>query len=413
MKLLTRQQTLDSFQRNSLSVMAHAKGAGLSLTDYLDRVTERNKDDELSTLDWMLWREGVNCYDAGYTPSSRLSDLGDWTSRDFDDTPVAKLFYEKMGDRFAKTMYRGLKDVSYRLPVSIDRAGASMLSKISAGTAMNLYNDTDFYRAEQFGPTIDYMDIIGAAETTTDDAIRKNKYNNTKTERTMQVTPEAVAPLRMELAYSSEIVEFTAYGIAIEATYDFLNASQTRTMAIMNALDEVALQYRTVIFEEVVKKIVGAIPTGHTVNKKSDGLTMKTWREFRMKYNHYGLDIVLGNAQSIAQFEELITGQSNTTLAHLAVFWSGQAPGASTPLLLNKQPMIPRYGWYDELTTQLPNDVLITFDKLRSSKVWFKRSLDQDETKRDPENRTVTRFLNTQVAIDVPDPNGIYKMEIG
>ena len=49
-------------------------------------------------------------------------------------------------------------------------------------------------------------------------------------------------------------------------TYDFLNASQTRVSAIMNALDEVALQYRTIIFEEIVKKIVTAVPTGNAIN---------------------------------------------------------------------------------------------------------------------------------------------------
>ena len=52
---------------------------------------------------------------------------------------------------------------------SIERAagGASAIAKIEAGTAMNLYDDSDFYRAELFGPTIDYMQIIGTSETTT------------------------------------------------------------------------------------------------------------------------------------------------------------------------------------------------------------------------------------------------------
>ncbi len=413
MDLLTRQQTLDSFRQNSHKVIEAARAEGMYLTDYLDWVTQPNKDDELNTLDYMLWREGINCYDYGYTPASQVSKLGDWSDKNnFDNKPEVKLFYEKMGDRFSKTMYRGLNHLKYREPVNIERAGASMIAKIEAGTAMNLYNDSDYYRAKLFGPTIDWMQIVGNSETTNDDAIRKNKYNNSPDERKMRVTPESVGPVRMELAYAKDLVEFTPYGIAIEATYDFLNASQTRVSAIMNALDEVALQYRTIIFEEIVKKIVAAVPTGNAINPDSSGLTTKVWREFRMKYNHYALDIVLGNSQSIAQWEEMVFGGNDTTLAHLAALWSGMVDGARTPILLNNQPMIPRYGWYDDLSTELPDNKLLTFDQMHSSKVWFKRSLDQDETQRDPETRTVTRYLNTQVGTEVPDANGIRTLDI-
>ena len=412
MDLLKRSQTLESFKKNPQMVIEAARQAKMNLTDYLDRHTEPNKDDELNTLDWLLWAEGINLYDYGYTPASSTKALGDWSDKDFDSKPIVKLFYEKMGDRFAKTMYRGLPHLKYRKPVSIERAagGASAIAKIEAGTAMNLYDDSDFYRAELFGPTIDYMQIIGTSETTVSDSIRKNKYNNTTDNRRMRVTPEGVGPVRMELAYDKELVEFTPYGIAIEATYDFLNAEQTRVSAIMNAIDEIALQYRTIIFEEVVKKIKAAVPTGHAINPSGSGLTTEVWLDYRKKYNHYSLDICLGNGPSITKFEKMVFGDTDVTLAHLAGFWTGMVSGTMIPLLLNNQPMIPRYGWYDDLATELPNDLLLTFDQMHSSKVWFKRSLDQDETKRDPEDRTVTRYLNTQVGFDVPDGNGIYTL---
>ena len=414
MEFLKREEVLTSFQQNSSEVIRTARDEKMNLTDYLESVTEPNKDDDLSVVDWMLWREGFNLHDHGYKPASPMRKLGDWSDKNIDNNPATILFFEKMSDRFVKTLSRGLKNVKYRPPTHVERAtdGASMIAKIEAGTAMNLYDDSDFYRAQRFGPTIDWMQIVGMAQTTESDEIRKNKYNNSSDDRKMRVTPEAVGPVRMELAYSKDLVEFTPYGIAIEATYDFLNASQTRASAIMNAIDEVALQYRTIIFEGIVKEIVSALPSGHAIDPSGSGLTSKVWREFRMKYNHYSLDIVLGNAQSIAQFEEMMFGTGDTTAAFIQTMWEGMIPGIMSPRLLNNQPMIPNYGWYDDLATQLPDNSLLTFDQMYSSEVWFKRSLDQDESKRDPEDRTVTRYLNTQVGFNVPDPHGIYTLDI-
>jgi hypothetical protein len=416
MERLKREDTLEAFRKNSVAVIEASRSEGMTLTDHLDQYTEPNKDDELNTLDWMLWKEGVNCHDYGYTPSSHPRVLGDWTDRAFDNKPEVKLLYEKMADRWTKSLARGLQNANDKSRVlNVERAGggASMVSKIEAGTAMNLYDDSDFYRAELFGPTIDWMQVAGMSETTTADSVRKNKYDNTKKERRMKITPEGVGPVRMELAYSTDIVEFTPYGIAVEATYDFLNAEQTRMSAIMNAIDEIAIEYRTTIFEAVVKAIKAAVPSGNVINPSSSGLTIDEWLDYRKNYNHYSLDICLGNSASITKFEKMIFGETDLTLAHLMAFWTGMTSGGTNmPMLLNNQPMVPRYGWYDDLSTELPDDSLLTFDKMHSSTVYFKRSLDQDETMRDPEARCVIRYLNTQLGIDIPDPHGIYTLNI-
>ena len=410
---LPRATVLEAFNKSSSAIIEDARRKERSLTDYLDNWSIPNKDDELSALDWMLWKHDIECYDSGYTPSSALNKMGDWSNKDFDQKPVAKLFYEKIGDRYAKTMYRGLPHVELQLPPTIQRASLNTLSEIKPGTAMNLYDDSDFYRAKQFGPIIDYRQIIGMSESTTADAIRKNKYSNAPAERLMKITPEATSPARMELAYSEELVAFTAYGIAIEASYDFLMANQTRVSAIMNAVDEVAMQYRTTIFEQVVKTIKAARPAGNTV--AGTELTLTNWLDFRKKFTHYSLDIVLGDNASITEWEKVVFGlnSQDITLAYLALLWSGMIAGGKSPMLLNNQPTIPNYGWYPDLEASLVPNELLAFDQMRSSKVWFRRNLDQDETKRDPENRVLTRYLNTQVAVDTPDPNGIYTLSIG
>ena len=404
-----REDMFEEFDKNSKGVIRAARSDEMHLTDYLNKVTIPNKDDELSPVDYMLWKYGFECHDAGYTPSSPLSALGDWSDKDFDNSPPACLFYEKIGDRYAKTMYRGLTDQQ----LDIQRASLNTLAEIKPGTAMNLYDDTDFYRAKEFGPIIDYRDIIGMSEATISDAIRKNKYNNSPSERMMKITPEGTDPPIMQLDYSEEIVGFMAYGLALEATYDFLMSNQTRAQAIMNAVDEIAIAYRTMIFEQVVKMIKNARPAGNAVD--GDSLTLDAWLDFRKKFTHYSLDIVLGDDNSITEWEKVVfgLGKADITLAYLALFWQGMVPGGRTPMLLNRQPAIPDYGWYPDLASTLVPNELLCFSRARSSKVYFRRNLDQDETVRDPKDAKMTRYFRNQVATDVPDPNGIYTLSIG
>ena len=404
-----REEMLDVFDSNSNKIVAACRAEGMHLTDYLEKYTIQNKDDELSQVDYMLWQYGFECFDSGYTPSSPLSALGDWSSEDFDRSPPARLFFEKMGDRYAKTMYRTLTDQQ----MDVQRGTLNTLAEVKPGTAMNLYDDTDFYRAKQFGPIIDYRDIIGMSEATIADAIRKNKYNNSPSERMMKITPEGTDPPIMQLDYSEELVSFMAYGLALEATYDFLMSSQTRAQAIMNAVDEIAIAYRTMIFEQVVKAIKDARPAGNAVSGNS--LTIDAWLDFRKKFTHYSLDVVLGDNDSITEWEKVVFGldSKDITLAYLALFWEGMVPMGRTPMLLNRQPAIPDYGWYPDLANTLVPNELLTFERMRSSKVYFRRSLDQDETVRDPKDAKMTRYFRNQLAADVPDPNGIYTLSIG
>lgn len=405
-----REQMFDAFDRNSNSVISEARAEMMHLTDYLEKYTIRNKDDELSTVDYMLWQYGFECFDAGYTPSSPLNALGDWSNEDtFDGSPPARLFFEKMGDRYAKTMYRGLTDTERK----IQRGTLNTLAEVKPGTAMNLYDDTDFYRAKQFGPIIDYRDIIGMSESTVSDAIRKNKYANSPGERLMKITPEGTDPAIMQLDYSDELVSFMAYGLALEATYDFLMSNQTRAQAIMNAVDEIAIAYRTMIFEQVVKAIKTARPAGNAID--GDSLTIDDWITFRKKFTHYSLDVVLGDNDSITEWEKVVfgLGTQDITLVYLMLLWEGMVPGGKSPMLLNRQPSIPDYGWYPDLASTLVPNELLSFDRARSSKVYFRRNLDQDETVRDGKFAKMTRYFRNQLAVDVPDPNGIFTLSIG
>ena len=408
-KRVKREEMLDVFDSDCNKVISACRTEGMHLTDYLEKYTIQNKDDELSQVDYMLWQYGFECFDAGYTPSSPLSGLGDWSDPDFERTPPARLFYEKIGDRYAKTMYRTLTDQQ----MDVQRGTLNTLAEVKPGTAMNLYDDSDFYRAKQFGPIIDYRDIIGMSEATIADAIRKNKYNNSPSERMMKITPEGTDPAIMQLDYSQDLVGFMAYGLALEATYDFLMSSQTRAQAIMNAVDEIAIAYRTMIFEQVVKAIKDACPAGNKIDGTS--LTMDAWLDFRKKFTHYSLDVVLGDNDSITEWEKVVLGldSKDLTAAYLMMLWSGMGLMGRTPMLLNRQPAVPDYGWYPDLASTLVPNELLTFERMRSSKVYFRRTLDQDETVRDPKEAKMTRYFRNQLATDVPDPNGIFTLSIG
>ena len=144
-------------------------------------------------------------------------------------------------------------------------------------------------------------------------------------------------------------------------------------------------------------------------------MTIDAWLDFRKKFTHYSLDVVLGDNNSITEWEKVAFGlnKGDITLAYLALFWQGMVPGGRTPMLLNRQPAIPDYGWYPDLASTLVPNELLAFPRGPSSKVYFRRNLDQDETVRDPKGAKMTRYFRNQVATDCPDPNGIYTLSIG
>ena len=91
---------------------------------------------------------------------------------------------------------------------------------------------------------------------------------------------------------------------------------------------------------------------------------------------------------------------------------SGMFGAGNMPMSLNEMPIVPQYAWYDKLTgaQELPTGKYLAFDRMRSSCINFQRGNDQDEMKQDPATRSVSRYLNTNYVIYVPEPNGIWAL---
>ena len=226
---------------------------------------------------------------------------------------------------------------------------------------------------------------------------------------------EGTEPRMMELAYSDSTLIFHLFRKGIEATYDFLNSSQTRVSAIRNAIEEVAEQHRIALFELVIEEINTAFgTTGNTAFSGGAGnkISFAKWLEFRKKFGAmYSPDIVLGRSDTITAFELMFADSAG---ANTAVF-AGQIAALNpmlyrNPQLLNNVPTVPEYGWYDDANTILAERTLLVFDRERSSNLVFQLGSDQDETKREPGPRVIQRFLATKAGVEVPDPNGIHKL---
>ena len=78
------------------------------------------------------------------------------------------------------------------------------------------------------------------------------------------------------------------------------------------------------IFEQVVKGIKDVRPTENNIAGNS--LTLDAWLDFRKKFTHYSLDVVLGDNSSITEWEKVVfgLGTGDITLAYLALC-SGRA----------------------------------------------------------------------------------------
>lgn len=364
-------------------------------------------------IEEILYRRGYDLYDTDEIESSQMKHFGRWSVKDSekgeDELRDQALLDEHFNKCYAKTLVTGAKTANVELVKSIQSVG-----NITAGTPLNPIYDGGFIRAKLFGAAIDFRRIVGDIKRIRQEVYRLPKTNNDPEERKMDRMAEATQPRFMELAYTDQTLTFSLFRKGIEATYDYLSSEQTRVSMVRNAIEEIAEQHRIALFELIVTAIKNACLSSQKPahGGTSQKITFGEWLDFRKMFgNMYSPDIVLGVSKAITQFELMAVPMGtgyNIPLAQLAMLNPNLA---RNPQVLNNVPLIPEYGWYDDLPSDILEEYkLLTFDRGRSSEIVFQIGSDQDETKREPGPRVVQRFLATKAGVQVPDPNGIWEL---
>ena len=416
-ELEKRYESKDGFQE----IMGEAAERNTSPGQYMESLspTDSSKH-KYQAVEDLLWRRGYDIYDDDETQtvSCPMKSFGLW-SKDNDQVVADEandrlLLDEHFGKCYSKTLTTGIKTRNLELVKSLQSVGV-----LEAGTPINPYYDAQFIRSKLFGPAIDFRRIVGNITRITEEVYRLPKYNNDPEERKMDRQTEGAEPRMMELGYTDQTLQFELFRKGIEASYDYLNSSQTRVSMVRNAIEEIAEQHRIALFELIVTKIESQLPGTHQVIRTGGAtkkITFNQWLRFRKNFGPmYSPDIVLGTSDAITAFElmfaEFGAGGSvdtnNMPVGQLAAYNSMLV---RNPQLLNNVPTIPEYGWYDDLDdTILEADKLLCFDQERSSNLVFQIGSDQDETERKPGPRVVQRFLATKAGVETPDPNGIWR----
>lgn len=427
-ELWKRWSSTDGFQE----IRGKADENGITIGQQVESNSPTNPSEhKYQAVEDILYRRGYDTFDEEDTGviSSPMIAFGKWTKEnDIPNTDEANdrlLLDEHLSKCYSRTLMKGIRTKNLDLVKSINTIGA-----LETGTQLNPYYDAAFIRAKLFGTSIDFRRIVGNVTRIREEVYRLPKYNNDPEERKMDRMAEGTTPRMMELDYTQDTLQFELFRKGIEATYDFLNSQQTRVSMIRNAIEEVAEQHRIALFELVVTAIAGGVAdertftggagTGAAASPAgvSGKITFNQWLRFRKRFAPmYSPDIVLGDSESISAFELMFAqfgGGATGTTPQVNNIPIGQFAGMNpmlvrNPMLLNNVPNVPEYGWYDGLSTALPEDSLLVFDRDRSSNLVFQIGSDQDETKREPGPRVIQRFLATKAGVHVPDNNGIYR----
>lgn len=398
------------FRKEVIDRSEDKSNEAFTVGEVLENHSPASPENPSTAVDHILYKRGFNLYDNEFQISSRMNAFGaNWQQQDYnkreDRLSDLVLVDSHLDMAYWKSLISGTKTTGMGVSESLFK-NLNQLGGISSGSVLNPKFEATFIRAKLFGPSIDFRRIVGDIEYITEENYNLNKDNNKDDERAMEEYPEGVVPKIMTLEYSEENLTFKRFRGGIRATYDYLNSNQTRVSRIRNAIEEIAIYHRIKLFEMIVKAIKDALPSGNIGSAKA--LNWTNWRDFVKGFGSmYSADVMLCKTAESTKWENMSVFNTTSGLATISQLIATNPQFVSNPYILNNNPVIPEYGWYDGAGAGLQDNKYLTFDRDRSSKLVFQRGSDQDETVREAGPQVITRYLSTKAGAFVPDANGI------
>ena len=410
-----------------------------SIGEILENHSPSDQENPSAAVDFLLYNRGFNLYDKQFRVSSRMKSFGGpWREKSYDkrDHKLSDLVLADahLDMSYWRTLISGRRSKDLGILESVFK-NLNQLGGIDAGNVLNPVREGPFFRGKLFGPAIDFRRVVGDIEFITEETYKLNKDTNDDDERRMETYPEGVVPKIMTLEYSDESLTFQRFRGGVRASYDYLNSNQTRIGRIRNAIEEIAIYHRIVLFEMVMEAIFNGLAdhfendtTARVYRQNATGnppLTWNVWRDFTKGFGaFYSPDIMIcrSAASTIWESMAMTTNPAGGVTSHQGVtvgqFVATSQNLNSNPYILNNTPLIPEYGWYDALkqsVLQSTNNYheYLVFDRDRSSIIVFQRGSDQDETEREAGPQIITRYLSTKAGAYCPDNNGVRMLAFG
>ena len=433
-------QIAETWQRDPSIYTRAAASIGLPELEFLEAITkpEEREMNDLTTAALMLWyMTGVDIEsNADFGVHNNLISFGDMREQKFDSTPIGKLFWKVCDYDFMTSMILGRSETNPELLVEVmeDNNPAHMaraypntapmaLGTLAAGEPWNEFEKLMWMMKDDWGPTMDWLDLVGNVRTTNREKIQKKYRDMSFSEANMLRTGELIQHMIAEIGFSKEELGMDGHGLRFQASYDYITNPDTTVRDFRWEIERVGIAMKIVLFLQVVDFLI----TNATVQPASDifgnleNITSEKWFNFSKMPVSKPYNVFLSTPMMITKWQLAMLGNMGAgNEMSGAVQLMNAMSRAKDRLQLNKGSVLPRYGWVDNVHSEdlynkfadsnddgLSNgggeEQGLMYNKSSSSEIVFKRTSNQDESGRNTTSRYVFRDLHAKWGIHRPE----------
>ena len=449
-------QLTESWEHDQTKFYNAAAALGIpvfQLVEFLTKPEERAMND-LTTAALMMWyMSGVDIEsDNGFSANNKLVQIGDMTQDEFDMTPQGKMFWEIVSQDWCNSIAYGsptnpdmwrdemdrhnpavllqsltrnpdpLENIYNPTPPD-DANQSNILAQLAAGEPWNEYQELMWMMKDDWGPSIDWMQVVGGVSTTNKEEVEKKYRDMSFNEALMLRTGETVQHMITEVGFSKAKVMMQAHGIQFRASYDYINNPSVSARDFRWEAERVGVAMKIVLFLQVLDFIIKEAAYQPKIDPfgNLETLTSERWLNFSKMPMSKPFNLFFSTPQMITKWQLAMLGfmgadNQMTGVTQLMNIMRR----AKDSMQLNNGSRLPRYGWIDNIHSQelynkfddsdesgLNNSggekQALLCNRGSSSEIIFKRTSDQDESGRNTRERYVYRDLHTKWGIHRPE----------
>ena len=282
------------------------------LVEFLTKPEERAMND-LTTAALMMWyMSGIDIEsDNGFASNNKLVQIGDMREPEFDMTPQGKMFWEIVSQDWLTSIAYGsetnpdmiqeeydrynpavqMQGVNrnpdplgniYSPTIPDDANQSNLLGQLAAGEPWNEYQELMWMIKDDWGPSIDWMEVVGGVSTTNKEEVEKKYRDMSFNEALMLRTGETVQHMIAEVGFSKAKVMMQAHGIQFRASYDYINNPSISARDFRWEAERVGVAMKIVLFLQVLDFIItqAAYQPANDPFGNLEDLTSEKWLNF-------------------------------------------------------------------------------------------------------------------------------------
>ena len=374
------------------------------------------------------------------------------TQAEFDMTPQGKLFWEICSEDWVNCIAHGSETNPDMFQDELDKHNPAhqiqsvsrdnifypnssteirpddathnnLLGQLAAGEPWNDYQQLMWMMRDDWGPSIDWMEVVGGVMTTNKKEVEKKYRDMSFNEATMLRTAETVQHMIAEVGFTKETVKMQSHGIQFRASYDYISNPDVSARDFRWEIERTAVAMKIVLFLQLMDFLItqadvqmGTDPFGDLTS-----LTSEKWMNFSKMPMSKPFNLFFAEPTMITKWQLAMLGfmgdaNQMTGVTQLMAALSR----AKDSMQLNRGSRLPRYGWIDNIHSQElynkftdSNDTALNnsggekqallCNRSSSSELILRRQSRQDESGRNTRERYVYRDLHTEWGIHRPE----------